>query len=562
MSTGSLGPAVPDPSTVVGASQFGRYTLCVELASGGMASVYLAIARLSDVEKPVALKRIHPHLAKERQFVDMFLDEARIASLISHPHVCPVLDFGAHEQTYFLAMEFLVGESLARVLRAVREASDSPSVERWPSIAARLVADAAEGLHAAHELRDASGEPLDVVHRDVSPQNLFVTYDGGIRVVDFGIARAAGRIHQTATGDVKGKIAYMSPEHLRSERIDRRADVWALGVVLWELLTLTRLFSTKNGPESAVVSILEQPLVPPSSVRSGVPRALDAVVMRCLTRDRSARFATARELSTALDDAFREVGDHVGMGEIAELMTGLFPDGIARRRELVATAIARAREVGPPPDSVRPRSRLARWAPPAVAALVAAGVALPIGRMLAPDGPQRIAVIASSPDGLVDAPRGEPSDGPPTRMITSEGGRAITAPALELGVVDAAALGATTALDSGVSIGAEVAREEESALAPGEAGGGGEEITVATGPRGGRRGPLQRAAGTGAVNLVTPGGWAEVRERDRVLGETPLQVELAAGAHTLTLRFGDGATRTVRVDVRRGETVRVRQPAP
>src|SRR5688500_2571176 len=197
------------PERVEGERQFGRYRLCFELASGGMGTVYLARAEgPSGFEKLVALKRIHAHLAKDPRFVAMFLDEARIAARIHHPNVCSVIDFGTVEGSYYLTMPFVEGESLGRVMHAVSARRDPAARRSFWYVAARVIADACEGLHAAHELRDDVGDLLEVVHRDVSPQNTLIGYDGGVRVLDFGVASARHRLYSTATGEVKGKFAY------------------------------------------------------------------------------------------------------------------------------------------------------------------------------------------------------------------------------------------------------------------------------------------------------------------------------------------------------------------
>ena len=202
-----LGPNAP--------SKIGRYELCFELASGGMASVHLArVEGNPGFEKLVALKRIHPHLACEPEYIEMFLDEARIASRITHSNVCSVFDFGEADGEYFIAMEYLVGEPLSRVHRRVLADLDQRSSPLLPMRMARIIAQACEGLHAAHELADGDGESLHVVHRDVSAENLFVTYDGATQVVDFGIAHARQRVHHTEAGQVKGTFPYMAPEQI------------------------------------------------------------------------------------------------------------------------------------------------------------------------------------------------------------------------------------------------------------------------------------------------------------------------------------------------------------
>jgi serine/threonine-protein kinase len=261
-----------------------------------MATVYLArVTARAGFDRFVALKRIHPHLLKEPGFVEMFLDEARVASCIVHPNVCSVFDYEALGDRHYIAMEYLMGEPLSRVSHAMQERAGSASVERASYLVARIIADACEGLHAAHELRDSEGDSLKVVHRDVSPQNLFLTYDGAVKVVDFGLVRTAHCMHKTKTGIVKGKFAYLAPEALASKPLDRRADIWGLGVVLWELITQQRLF-LRDSEADTVLAVATQSIEPPSVVRPGVPAALDKIVLKTLARDPAARYATAREL--------------------------------------------------------------------------------------------------------------------------------------------------------------------------------------------------------------------------------------------------------------------------
>jgi len=329
----------------------GRYELRHVLASGGMATLYLAVARgASSFEKLLALKRIHPHLAKRRAFVEMFLDEARIASLVQHPYVCSVLDFGHADGSYFLTMEYVRGEPLARVQRAFAGAKRGESRRRIPLLAARIVADACEGLHAAHEQRDLDGEPMHVVHRDVSPHNLLVGYDGIVRVVDFGVARARNRVHETETGLVKGKFAYMAPEQMSGGEVDRRADIWSLGVVLWETVSGQRLF--KKETESETIMAVTRGEVPPLSTMQEVPPGLDRIVRKALARDRCDRYPSARAMSRDLNRWLARQKEPVDAGEMAEWMLGFFPEGPARVRALERYA-ARPDE---PPPRVPPRT--------------------------------------------------------------------------------------------------------------------------------------------------------------------------------------------------------------
>ncbi|MBZ0119097.1 MAG: protein kinase, partial [Sandaracinaceae bacterium] len=332
--------------------KFGRYDLGYEIASGGMASVFLARARgPGGFDRLVAIKKIHPHLAKQREFVEMFLDEARLAARINHPNVCSVFDFGEVDGSYYMAMEYLVGQPLSAVLRAAYHRPDLACTRQWQVLAARIIADACEGLHSAHELSDDRGRPLSVVHRDVTPQNLFVTYDGAVKVVDFGVAWAHGRMHETRTGVVKGKFAYMAPEQLQSRPIDRRLDVWALGVCLWELLALKRLFGRRSDAE-LVLAVVGDTIEPPSSVQPTVPAALDAIVMRALQRDPDARYPTARAMSRELNAFIHASGTPAGLPELADLMRDLVPSERTRKLGVVSTLL----DAPPPPSGESPIS--------------------------------------------------------------------------------------------------------------------------------------------------------------------------------------------------------------
>jgi serine/threonine-protein kinase len=322
--------------------RIGPYELCFELASGGMASVYLARTEgTPGFQKLVALKRIHPHLAGEADYIEMFLDEARIGSRITHPNVCSVLDFGEADGEYYIAMDYLVGEPLSRVHRRVISNGEQRESPLLPARMAAIIAQACEGLHAAHELKDKDGESLHVVHRDVSGDNLFVSYDGEIQVVDFGIAHARQRVHHTEAGQVKGTFPYMAPEQMTAAVVDRRVDVWALGAVLWELLTLRRLF-LRDTDVDTMFAVLSSEVPPPSHHRSDVPPELDEIVLKALQRSPDKRWQTAREMGKALRRFLVRRQGLVGPPELAEWMAELFPDGEARKRKLME--IARMRD--------------------------------------------------------------------------------------------------------------------------------------------------------------------------------------------------------------------------
>ena len=333
-----------------------------ELASGGMATLYLAHDhRRPGVHGVVAIKQLYPHLVREPTFREMFFDEAKILARLRHANVCTLIDYALGESRCYMVLEYLAGESLGAVSQAA-EASARPLRERAARFV-RVVADACEGLHAAHELRDADGQPLELVHRDVAPDNLLLCHDGQTKVLDFGVAAWKSQSHRTNTGIVKGKFAYIQPEVLRGASADRRADVWGLGVVLWELLTGRRLFR-KDADAATLRAVLEQEIPAPSAVRPELSPLYDAIVLRALERDPERRFASARELGQALTHALFASGVHVGLADLAEWMDELFPGARSRRDELVMSAAhaslerpARTKRSDPPPPPP-PGSRL------------------------------------------------------------------------------------------------------------------------------------------------------------------------------------------------------------
>ena len=285
-------------ATIDGTEIIGRYALHGEIASGGMAVVHFGrLLGPVGFSRPVAIKRLHPQLAREPNVRAMFIDEARLASRIRHPNVVPTLDVVADGGDLLLVMEYVHGESLQQLLRAVRKRG-----ERVPlRITLAVMAAVLHGLHAAHEATTETGQPLNVVHRDVSPQNIMVGVDGVARVLDFGIARATVRLENTREGIVKGKLAYMAPEQLGGVVVDRRADVYAATVVMWEMLTSKRLFVREDGGAVLVEKLLRGTIEPPSTHAPGTPRLLDAIVLHGLARTPDQRFASAREMALALE---------------------------------------------------------------------------------------------------------------------------------------------------------------------------------------------------------------------------------------------------------------------
>lgn len=305
----------------------GRYRIVDEIGIGGMASVHLArMDGPGGFQKWVAIKKIHAHLVEDESFVQMFLDEARVAARISHPNVATVFDLGKHDSTYWIAMEYLHGEPLREVMRRTEELGTAMP----PEIACRVIADAAEGLHAAHELLGKNGEKLGLVHRDVTPHNLFVTYDGVTKVVDFGIAKFSSRMSQTRAGTLKGKLAYMSPEQVQGEGIDRRTDIFALGVVLWELTTGQRLFRMDSDLDT-LAKVQECNVPRPSTLIRGYPVDLEKIVMKTLAKNRGERFKTARELSRALQSLLMRRGLFIASDEVAAYTQSIFAERIRKR---------------------------------------------------------------------------------------------------------------------------------------------------------------------------------------------------------------------------------------
>ena len=300
-----------------------------EIGVGGMASVHLArVDGPGGFQKWVAIKRIHSHLVEDESFVNMFFDEARVAARISHPNVATVFDLGKDEDSYWIAMEYLHGEPLRETMRR----TEPPGHPMPPEIACRIIADAAEGLHAAHELFGRGGEKLNLVHRDVTPHNLFVTYEGTTKVVDFGIAKFSSRMASTRAGTLKGKIAYMSPEQVAGDPIDRRTDLFALGVVLWELTTGQRLFRMESDLDT-MAKVQECNPARPSTIVRGYPIDLEKIVMKALSKNKNERYRTAREFSRALQSLLMRRGLFVGSDEVAAYMQSLFSDRIRKRDE-------------------------------------------------------------------------------------------------------------------------------------------------------------------------------------------------------------------------------------
>ncbi len=284
------------PACSAGFVTLGRYQLLSRLAVGGMAEVYLARqGEISSLKTLVVVKKVLPRLAVKPDFIAMFLEEARIASLLDHPNIVHITEVGCADGEYFIAMELVQGKPLTALLRQ-GERTRTPLPH---ALAALITAHAAAGLHYAHQLGDSCGRSLGLVHRDVSPHNLMISFEGSVKLIDFGIARAMGQVGEASHGSLKGKLGYMAPEQARGEAVDLRADIFALGVVLWECLAARRLFLREN--ELATLRAVTSEPIPAPSRHTAVDPSLEAIAMRALARDPDQRFASAEEMRIALE---------------------------------------------------------------------------------------------------------------------------------------------------------------------------------------------------------------------------------------------------------------------
>jgi serine/threonine protein kinase len=320
------------PSAITGGLSpgtiLGKYEILRAFARGGMAELYLARpCSLPGFEKLIAVKRVLPELAGRRDVVEMFLDEARLAATLEHPNVIQTHDVGIVDGSYFMAMEFLHGENLNTILRTLEEKKRRLA----PEIAIDITIKICAGLHYAHEKHGSDGKSIGIVHRDVTPQNVIVTYEGGVKLVDFGVAKAATHEAETRYGTIKGKLAYLSPEQCRCEELDRRSDLFSLGILLYEMTLGRRPF---QGPSdiALIKQIEEQPVAPPRTIDPNYPEALERVVMRALERDRENRPQTALQLGEELEGAARELGLFLSSQSLVKFMEELFSKQVAAWR--------------------------------------------------------------------------------------------------------------------------------------------------------------------------------------------------------------------------------------
>jgi serine/threonine-protein kinase len=317
--------------------RLGKYEILALLALGGTAEIYLArIGGTAGFEKYVVVKCLHDHLADDTEFVKMFLDEARLAAHLDHSNIVQTMELGEHDGRYYMVMEFLAGLSLAMIVR--RAAERLPGGRIPVPLVLNILAQAGAGLHYAHD-KAMNGKALNIVHRDISPQNLVISFEGVVKLVDFGIAKAELRETRTRSGTIKGKFAYMSPEQCVANNVDRRTDVFALGVIGHELLTGQRLFK-RPSPYETYQAVMECDVKPPSEIDPGLDPVLDAVIMGAITKDRDDRYPTAEAFGDALLGYLHHRGIGSGPGDVSRFFDACFPQEIeehaGRMRELIA----------------------------------------------------------------------------------------------------------------------------------------------------------------------------------------------------------------------------------
>ncbi len=315
--------------------RLGRYEVLTMLASGGMATVYVARAQgVAGFERLVAVKVLHPHLAHDEEFISMFLDEARLAARIRHPNAVGTLDISDTQgDGYFLVMEYVEGDHFGSLMRSAAKGG-----ERLPvAVVTRIVMDALAGLNAAHRLTGANGEPLDLVHRDVSPHNILVGNDGVARITDFGVAKAQVRLSSTRDGQFKGKLSYMAPEQAAAGTADQRSDLFSMGIVLWEALTGRRLFRGENNAD--VLNKILNPEVPPPSTFDPALAPFDALAARALAREPDERFQTAEDFLEAIEDAAAPLGGAATPRAVAREVKRWLGDKITQEHAAIRDAM-------------------------------------------------------------------------------------------------------------------------------------------------------------------------------------------------------------------------------
>ncbi len=312
--------------------RFGKYALIDRIAVGGMAEIFLARqAGLEGFEKTIVIKRIRPHLSSLKSFVQMFLNEAKLAAQLNHPNIVQIYDLGKINDTYFIAMEYIFGRDMRRIIPK----AESLGIPFPMVYALKIASSVCEGLYFAHQKTDIYGTPLNIVHRDVTPENIFVSFDGTVKVLDFGIAKAANQIEQTRAGEIKGKLSYMSPEQATGMPLDGRSDIFSLGVVLYEWITGFKLFTGES--EIAILkSITDGKIYAPSYFKADIPEAVEQILMRALDKDREQRYQTAWDMQYDLDQFLSQYEFTPSNIHLSNFLKQLFSDELDEERKRLA----------------------------------------------------------------------------------------------------------------------------------------------------------------------------------------------------------------------------------
>ncbi len=312
-------------------TRFGKYTLLNRIAVGGMAEVFLARQEgLEGFEKTICIKRIRPHLSSQPNFVQMFLNEAKLAAQLNHPNVVQIYDLGRVNDSYFIAMEYISGRDMSRIIPKAEKAGIS-----FPMIyALRIASNVCEGLYFAHTKGDAYGNPLNIVHRDITPENILVSFSGTVKIVDFGIAKANTQLEQTRAGEIKGKLSYMSPEQCMGHQLDARSDIFSFGSVIYEWITGYKLFTGEN--EMAILkSIIDGKIYPPSYFKEDVPEAVERILMKALEKDKTKRYQSAWEMQFDIDTYLASSEFTPSNIHLSNFLKQIFGDEIEREKELL-----------------------------------------------------------------------------------------------------------------------------------------------------------------------------------------------------------------------------------
>jgi serine/threonine-protein kinase len=312
-------------------TRFGKYTLLNRIAVGGMAEVFLARQEgLEGFEKTICIKRIRPHLSSQPNFVQMFLNEAKLAAQLNHPNIVQIYDLGRVNDSYFIAMEYISGRDMSRIIPKAEKAGIP-----FPMIyALRIASNVCEGLYFAHTKGDAYGNPLNIVHRDITPENILVSFSGTVKIVDFGIAKANTQLEQTRAGEIKGKLSYMSPEQCMGHQLDARSDIFSFGSVIYEWVTGYKLFTGEN--EMAILkSIIDGKIYPPSYFKEDVPEAVERILMKALDKDKTKRYQSAWEMQFDIDTYLASSEFTPSNIHLSNFLKQIFGDEIEREKELL-----------------------------------------------------------------------------------------------------------------------------------------------------------------------------------------------------------------------------------